>query len=302
MNTDDSAPSGASARPLVSVIVPHFEDLARLGLCLDRLQQQTWPADRMEIIVADNMSPSGVAAVQAVTEGRAHLVLAPDRGAGPARNRGVEVASGSILAFTDADCMPAPDWIENGVAALSHADLVGGRMTVTARQGRPMSAAEAFETVFAFDNRRYVEKLHFTVTANLFCPRAHFDRIGPFRVGVSEDLEWSHRARAAGYRLSYCDAAAVAHPARETWDELFRKWARINRETFALAPPTIGHRIAFLARAWLMPLSILAHAPRIWRSEGLRSNQERWAALRGLAGVRLWRMVDSHRVALGRVD
>lgn len=37
-----------------------------------------------------------------------------------------------------------------------------------------MSGAEAFETVFAFDNERYVKQLHFTVTANLICPRELF--------------------------------------------------------------------------------------------------------------------------------
>jgi glycosyltransferase involved in cell wall biosynthesis len=300
MSTGSRSIAETDTPPVVSVIVPHYEDLARLALCLDRLQQQTWRADRLEVIVADNMSPSGITAVEAVTAGRAKLVIATERGAGPARNRGVAAATGSILAFTDADCLPALDWIEQGVAALACTDLIGGRMTVVAGQGRPMSAAEAFETVFAFDNRRYVQELHFTVTANLFCPRTFFDRIGPFRVGVSEDLEWSHRARAAGLRLGYCDAAVVAHPARETWDDLLRKWTRINRETYALSPPTIGHRLGFLARAWLMPLSIFAHAPRIWRSKALRSSRDRLVALKGLAGLRLWRMIDSHRVVLGR--
>ena len=44
------------ARPTVSVIVPHYNDLERLNICLDALGGQTFPVDRFEIIVADNDS------------------------------------------------------------------------------------------------------------------------------------------------------------------------------------------------------------------------------------------------------
>ena len=50
------------------------------------------------------------------------------QGAGAARNRGVEAARASALAFTDADCFPDPDWLVRGLKWLEEADLVQGQV------------------------------------------------------------------------------------------------------------------------------------------------------------------------------
>ena len=219
MGQDDARPADAPGGPLprISVVVPHFEDLHGLGLCLDDLGRQTWPRDEVEVIVADNASPSGAAAVAAVIGGRARLVVVAEKGAGPARNGGAAVARGEILAFTDSDCRPEPGWLAEGVGALSRFDLVGGRMRVLVGDPERMAPAEAFEAVFAFNNEDYVNRQRFTVTANLLCGRAAFERVGGFRAGVSEDFEWCRRAEGLGYRLGYAPAAVVGHPARRTW-------------------------------------------------------------------------------------
>ena len=93
-------------RPRISVVIPHYNDLKRLSLCLDALRRQTYPADRVEIVVADNASPQGVEAVRAVVADRARVVLVRDRGAGPARNGGVAASTGEILAFIDLTATP----------------------------------------------------------------------------------------------------------------------------------------------------------------------------------------------------
>ena len=237
----------------VSVIVPHFDDLARLGTCLAALDAQDFRD--VEVIVADNGSPSGEAAVAAVIEGRATLVIAVERGAGAARNAGVAAASGQILVFTDADCIPDPGWLAAGVAALDHADLVGGAMVVSVADEAAPTPIEAFERVFAFDNRAYVAK-GFSVTANLFTRRDVFDAIGGFRANVSEDADWCLRARDAGYRIAYAADAIVAHPARRTWPELTRKWDRLVRESAALM--SASRAVA----GPLMPAVGSAQAPR----------------------------------------
>jgi GT2 family glycosyltransferase len=156
-----------------------------------------------------------------------------------------------------------------------------------------MTPTEAFETVFAFNNARYVERLGFTVSANLFCARALFDAVGGFGVGVSEDVDWCRRAIARGYRLGYAPGAAVGHPARRTWPELVRKWTRTNREGFILLSQSRHGRWRFLLRALLLPLSILAHAPRVFLSRRLPSLRDRVSAAGVLARLRLWRLGNS---------
>jgi GT2 family glycosyltransferase len=283
-------------RPKVSVVVPHFQDLDGLDRCLAALGRQTHPAGDFEVVVADNNSPVGEAAVAARIAGRARLVIVADKGAGPARNGGVAASRGKTLAFTDSDCVPEPDWLAQGLAALADWDLVGGRMRVLVEDEGRMTGPEAFEAVFAFDNEDYVTRKGFTVTANLFCPRALFDAVGGFRVGVSEDLEWSHRARAAGYRIGYAAGAVVGHPARRTWAELRKKWARLNAETFALVAGGPHGRTRWLLRSLALPLSAVAHTPKVLRSPALRSWGDRRRALAALYRLRAWRLGDSLRL------
>lgn len=291
----DSRAGGAR----VSVIVPHFDALDHLDRCLEALAAQTYPAVSLEIVVADNGSPQGLAAVEAVIAGRARLVSVPERGAGPARNGGVAASTGDILAFTDADCLPDPDWVRAGVEALATADFVGGRMTVLVAEPDRPTPVEAFEAVFAFDNARYVQRLGFTVTANLFCRRAVFDHVGGFRVGVSEDLDWCARARAAGHRIGYAPQAAVGHPARRSWEELTAKWRRLNAESYGLGAERPGRSLKWLARSLMLPLSALAHTPRVLFSPRLKGARQKGGALCVLYRIRLWRLREALAVVGG---
>ena len=277
----------------VSVVIPHFDDLTGLARCLDAVAAQS--GDGVEVIVADNGSPVGPEAVGAVIANRARIVVATERGAGAARNAGVAASSGAVLAFTDADCVPKPGWLAAGEAALAQADLVGGAMVVSVADEPALTPGEAFERVFAFDNRAYVEAKGFSVTANLFTRRSVFDAVGGFRPAVSEDADWCLRARDAGYRIAYAPAAVVAHPARRTWAALTGKWARLTREGAALHRARGGSRLAWAARTALLPLSIVAHLPRVVRSPALTGARDRWVAAGVLARLRLWRLAVSLR-------
>jgi len=282
-----------AAPPRVSVVVPHYNDLPALDRCLALLVAQTYPRDRYDIIVADNASPQGADSVAAVVAGRAKLVVVSERGAGPARNGGVAACDGEILAFTDSDCEAEPDWLARGVAALANHDFVGGRVKVLVPDPARLTSTEAFERVFAFDFKRYITKKGFTGSGNLFCPRALFDAVGGFRVGVSEDVEWSHRARAAGYTLGYAPLAVVGHPARRSWEELKRKWLRMNIEGYGLIRQQRAGRLKWLARNLLLPPSALAHTPKVLFSPELDTFSQRLAALSMLYRLRLWRMADA---------
>ena len=290
--------SRAAAARRVSVIVPHFDDLANLDKCLSALERQSFPRDAFEIVVADNQSSCGPQSVNQAIGGRARLVTVGERGAGPTRNGGAAAATGDIFAFTDSDCVPAPDWLSEGTAALAHYDFVGGRVDVSVADERRVTPTEAFEKVFAFDFETYINRKGFTGSGNLFVPRRIFEAVGGFRATVSEDVDWSRRAIAQGYALGYAPGAVVTHPARRNWAELRRKWSRINRESFALQQQARGGRLRWLMRTMLLPASAVVHTPRVLRSPRLSNTRERAGALAVLVLCRTWRFGDALRLAV----
>jgi len=293
MAAESSSVEQQARKPFVTVIVPHFNDLAGLDLCLGDLEKQTWPRERFEIVVADNASPQGEAAVAKVIAGRARLVMVSERGAGPARNGGVAAARADILAFTDSDCRPEPEWLAAGMKALAGHDFVGGKVKVLVQDAARMTPAEAFESVFAFNNETYVKRQSFTGSGNLFCPRAIFEAVGGFRTGVSEDVEWSWRACAAGYSLGYAPDAVVGHPARRTWTDLKLKARKLNTEVYGLFRMRPGGRVIWLGRSLALPLSAVAHTPRALRSPALHGGGQKLMAVAMLFRVRLWRFAHA---------
>ena len=285
------APPAYAVQPLVSVIVPHYNDLAALQICLAGLRRQTWPADRMEIIVADNNSACGLAAVAAVAAvaGGVRVVHAPIQGAGPARNAGVAVSRGDILAFIDSDCNPHADWIEHGVHGLAAYDFAGGYVETAARNPARPTAVEAWEMVFGFNFAHHILVEGYSGSGNMWVWRHVFNAVGGFRAGVSEDMEWSFRATAAGYRLGYEPGAVVSHLARATWPDLLIRWRRVLTEHYALTREKSAWPARWLAWIVGMPLSIVPHVVRVVRSDRLPHWRAKLAAVSVLVAHRLWR-------------
>lgn len=284
----------------VSVIIPHYEDIANLSVCLDGLLRQRGLVAEVEIIVADNNSPCGFGAVEAAVAGRARVIPAPIQGAGPARNAGVAASTGDIIAFIDSDCRPDPAWLASGVAALKGADLVGGTVRVSVDDPLRPNPVEAFEQVFAFDNRSYVLKKGFSGTGNLFTRRTVFDAVGGFRTVVSEDADWSRRATAAGYRLAFAAEAIVSHPARRTWSELLRRWRRLTREMYALERERGRGGVWWALRALVVLASPVPHAFKVLAHPDLPDLRAKLGAIGVLIAIRVQRTGDMIGLLAGR--
>lgn len=301
LDTTRPEPRTAATTPAtlaVSVVIPHYNDLQNLDACLALLMAQSLPREAFEVIVADNMSPCGLAAVEAVAGDRARVVPAPEKGAGPARNAGAAAASAPVLAFLDSDCRPARDWLLRAMEASARATVVGGRVDVFAEDPQRLTGPEAFEAVFGFDNRTYVEQKGFSVSANLIVRREVFDAVGPFRPAVSEDLEWCLRAGRAGHPPVYADDVVVGHPARRTWSELARKWDRLSREGYLLMIEQPGGRLKWAARSLVVLASPLPHSLKVARSPALTSAADRLNAMAVLVRLRLRRFVMAWRLLL----
>jgi glycosyltransferase involved in cell wall biosynthesis len=196
---------------------------------LDALSAQTLPIEEYEVIVVDDFSTDETAHVARASP-LSRVIDAPARGgAYAARNLGVAASSADVLAFTDADCVPAPTWLEHGLAALarSRADLAAGHIEIPLDSRASASALVDFARYL---NQERAAAEGFGVTANLFVRRAVFDRIGLFngKLVSGGDTEFGHRARAAGFALVLAAEAVVVHPARSTPRELARKAYRLG--------------------------------------------------------------------------
>jgi glycosyltransferase involved in cell wall biosynthesis len=219
--------------PRVSVIVPVRDGEDRIGRCLSALLAQTYPRERLEILVVDDASRD---ATRERVYGLPVRLLAQPAPRGPyaARNAGMRAASGEVFAFTDADCIPAKDWVERGLATLAAegADLAAGhvRYLLSARGG----AAEVFDAIANLDHERSVAERGVAFTGNLFAARRVLDAIGPFSERRSGcDGEWTARASGAGFALVHAADAVVEKPARGAW-ALARKQYRVGRGHVAL--------------------------------------------------------------------
>ena len=282
--------------PEIAIIIPHYNDVVRLERCLAALIENDLSG--CEVLVVDNGSSQPLTETE-TKFASIRFTLERQKGAAAARNKGVAETRAPCLMFIDADCLPASDWVAVGREVAGRADLVGGRVEVFDETPAPRSGAEAFEAVFAFDFRQYIEVQGFSGTGNLITRRDVFEDVGPFRGGVSEDRDWSFRATAKGYRLVYEDRLRVGHPSRQDWPALRGKWRRIMQEMFGQTGGGTKARLKWALKGLVMPISIFAHLPKIWRSPNLSSAPDRLRATGTLIRLRLLRMVWMLRQAAG---
>jgi hypothetical protein len=141
------------------------------------------------------------------------LTIARPSPAGPAtaREQGWRAANGQLIAFTDDDCVPAPDWLETGAAA---AAANPGAFV----QGRTAPDPTELDSIGPFSRTIEVSELHPAFnTCNIFYPRALLERVDGFddrafgRSPGGEDCDLAWRAIAAGARPVFESGALVHH-------------------------------------------------------------------------------------------
>ena len=214
--------------PFVSVIIPTYHDWERLKLCINGLHEQTYPREFFEVIIINN-DPADFLPPSLDLTDNCLLITDGTPGSYAARNAGIRVAKGTILAFTDSDCIPQPRWIEAAVTALSlGADRVAGKVELFFKSGK-LTAIEKYEKALAFQQDNYVQIQGASVTANLITYKSAFQKVGLFDQSLFSggDMEWGWRARDSGLSLIYSPEAVVLHPARRSIHEILRKKKRI---------------------------------------------------------------------------
>jgi len=276
----------------ISVVIGTYNRARLLKGTLEALGSQEVPDPlEWEIVVVDNNSsdttPQVVTEFSRTTAIPVRYVFEPRQGLSHARNRGIEEARGSILAFTDDDVLPAPDWIRQLAAAIDrwNAHGVGGRILPRWSAAPPR---------WLTDNRRLLNRLaimDFEASrllalpleprpqvwgANMAFRRELFEKVGGFdpRLGIvgtklfrGEETDLVSRALECGLRIAYDPVLTVFHrigPHRMR-KAYFRKLMFDHAQLEARLEPVVSGRAFLGAPLW----SYRAALTDFWRWVGL---------------------------------
>jgi len=221
-----------SSPPFVSVVVPVYNDAGRIRKCIGALLRQTYPSQRYEVLIVDNGSTDSTCSV--IKEYPVKLLRENEtQSSYGARNKGIRNARGEIIALTDSDCIPNTDWIEKGVKKLLHVPncgLIGGAISIFFEDPNRPNAVELYDSITGFNQKEDVERHHFASTANVFTFKKVFDKVGLFndKLKSGGDNEWGRRVFSLGYKQIYADDTVVAHPARNSFRQLQKRYARLT--------------------------------------------------------------------------
>jgi len=197
--------------PLVSVVVPTRSRPERLARLLEGLRQQTLESQHFEVIVvADGAGPETRQLLThwTATHGPELRVLSHSEPRGPAaaRNTGWRAARAPLVAFTDDDCVPVPQWLEAGLEAARPDTIVQG---ITQPDPREPSGLLTRTVQVNSLGPQYE-------TCNIFYPRRALEAVGGFDEGYGltpggEDTDLAWRAIAAGFPTVLAAEALVHH-------------------------------------------------------------------------------------------
>ena len=277
---------------MISVIIPHLNQPEALEACLASLGDQTLERERFEIIVVDNGSRALPVEVLA-RHPAVRLLQEGQPGPGPARNTGAAAAQGDILAFIDADCRADPHWLQAIALTLGSSvpgTVLGGDVRIWRSGDSRLSAIEAYESVFAYRFKLYIERHGYAGTGNLAMFRRDFEAVGPFGgIAVAEDMDWGSRACAKGFRFRYVPEMVVFHPARASLQDLYTKWDRQILHYRKAADGKPAWRLRWIARALMVLASPAAGAVTVLASDRIQGFAARRKAIAIMVAVRVHR-------------
>jgi len=254
-----------SILPNISVIVPAYNSEKTISRCLDGLLNQTISHDQYEIIVVDDASLDNTSAViQSYSNVR--WLQIPHGGPAVARNVGANAALGEILVFTDTDCVPCQDWLQNMTLPFQDPEVMGVKGAYRTHQVELVPRFVQLEYESKYRRMQKLPQIDFIDTYSaayrkgIFLENRGFDV--NFPVASVEDQEFSFRMARKGYRLVFAPSAIVYHQhdrnLREYiqrklnigfWKAYMLRWLPEKAFADSHTPPSQRWQILFLGMA-----------------------------------------------------
>lgn len=204
-------------KPFFTIVIPTYKRFDQLRECLHSISRLDYPRDDFEVVVVDDGSPSSPGSIVEPFQSQFNLrlVIQPHAGPATARNRGVSEASGAFIAFTDDDCMPAPNWLTRLRCRLDAdpGSVIAGN-TVNTLTDNPYSTASQMliDYLNAYYNK---ENARFLTSNNMALSKEVFTKIGgfdtTFPLAAAEDREFCDRCVHFGLKTVFAPEAVVRH-------------------------------------------------------------------------------------------
>ncbi|HIJ59787.1 MAG TPA: glycosyltransferase [Nitrospirae bacterium] len=214
----------------VSIIVPIFNDARFIDKCIQSLKNQTYPKDLYEIIIIDDGSTDETAQVVGAVDGITYIYQ-DNNGPSIARNRGISIARGEFVAFTDSDCEVKNDWLEQLIKRFDESVAgVGGMQIGHPDDNEFAKKVDKFLRAIGFIGdyvkpHKSIKEVSHNASCNSAYRRRVIQEVGGFREGMfpGEDVDLDKRLRDKGYKIFFTPAAVVYHHRPDS----SQKWHRM---------------------------------------------------------------------------
>jgi GT2 family glycosyltransferase len=209
----------------VSIIIPTFNGAARIKNCLDVLVKQTTGHNAEILVVNDGSTDSTTEVVGRYPSVR--LINQANAGPAAARNRGAKEAKGTIILFTDDDCVPMSDWLCSMTAPFDDPEVVGVKGAYRSNQTSLIARFVQIEYEDRYRLMAGLPSIDFIDTYSAgFRLERFFQMKGydtSFPVACAEDVELSYRMSAQGWIMKFVPTAIVYHTHPDTFWRYMKK-------------------------------------------------------------------------------
>ena len=240
-----------SEPPLVSVVIPMLDEQAHIGACLDAFAAQTYPLDRLELLVVDGGSADGsreLVEARSTDEPWIRVVDNPRGRASAAFNIGTQAATGSVVCLFSSHGVPSPTYVEASVRSLDETGAAGvggqyhhvGTDPVSSAIGCAMVSPFGMASPHRFaTSRQEVD----TISHPAYRRDALID-VGPFDEALlrNSDYELNWRMRQKGYGLVFDPSVESIYRPRASLGGLARQFWHYGRWKERVAPAPIPAR------------------------------------------------------------
>jgi cellulose synthase/poly-beta-1,6-N-acetylglucosamine synthase-like glycosyltransferase len=222
----------------ISVIIPIYNGEIDLLDLIDCLYKQTYTPEKVEYLLVDNNSSDRTETIletavkEAANKGinLRHFRERQIQSSYAARNLGIRKAKSDILAFTDADCRPQPDWLEKLVQPFAEPQVGIGVGEIVALTGKTL--LEKYGDRYQLMSQKFLVEHPFCPygqTANLAIRKQAFADVGLFRpyltTGGDADMCWRIQ-REGNWKLVYAPEAIILHRHRSNLKNFRSQWRR----------------------------------------------------------------------------